>query len=420
MLLALAGASRAVEGGVRVCGRFMWDKRPGMALVSSGKRVLCEGMSVRVQLGKLKNAELLERLSVLAERCNELTAELLEYLAVVEERMLFAELGFPSLHAFCVSELKMSEGAAGRRVVAARAGRRFPELFELIARGELHLSAVCALSPRLTRENAGELFAACAGKARRQVDELLAARFPRADIREEVRRLPGVEPLSAERFGVRFTADAELRDLIEQARELARHRLPSGDLAALMKLALSEFVRSEEKRRFGVGSRKPDKAESAETSSPGGVTRASAATSRGDAKLQTAPPGGVESRATLPGGVKRTRRRIKVAVRREVFERDGGRCSFVSLDGRRCGARAWLEFDHVWPWARRGGDGSENLRLLCGAHNRLHARQCFGALHVAARRAARSGGNSTERSSRIAERSGVENVVRKVRVARCA
>ena len=343
----------------------------------------------------LKDAELLSGSSALVRRCNEATAELLEYLAEVEERMLFAALGFPSLHAFCVSELKMSKSAARRRVVAARVGRRFPEVFEKVARGELHLSAVCALAAHLNGENAGELFAACAGKARRQVDELLAARFPRADIREEVRRLPGVEPLSAERFGVRFTADAELKDLIEQARELARHRLPSGDLAGLMKLALSAFVRSEERRRFGVGSRKPDKAESAETRSHGGVTRASAATSRGDAKLQTAPPGGVESRATLPGGVKRTRRRIKVAVRREVVARDGGQCSFVSNGGRRCGARAWLEFDHVRPWARRGGDGTENLRLLCGAHNRWHARQCFGALHVAARRAARSGGNST-------------------------
>ena len=39
-----------------------------------------------------------------------------------------------------------------------------------------------------------------------------------ADARRRAREL---EPLSAERFGVHFTADAELRELIERARALA-------------------------------------------------------------------------------------------------------------------------------------------------------------------------------------------------------
>jgi len=52
----------------------------------------------------------------------------------------------------------MSEGTAGRRVTAARVCRRFPEIFERIARGGLHPCALSALAPRLTRENAVELF----------------------------------------------------------------------------------------------------------------------------------------------------------------------------------------------------------------------------------------------------------------------
>ena len=41
-----------------------------------------------------------------------------------------------------------------------------------------------------------------------------------------------LEPLSAARFGVHFTADAELRELIDRARALASHRIPNGDLLA--------------------------------------------------------------------------------------------------------------------------------------------------------------------------------------------
>lgn len=39
-------------------------------------------------------------------------------------------------------------------------------------------------------------------------------------------------------------------------------------------------------------------------------------------------------------------RYIPAAVRRVVHERDGGRCTFVNLQGRRCKARERLEFHH--------------------------------------------------------------------------
>jgi hypothetical protein len=69
------------------------------------------------------------------------------------------------------------------------------------------------------------------------------------------RRGRELEPLSVGRFGVHFTADAELRDLIERARALASHQLPNGDLAGLVKLMAARFVRQEEKRRFGIEAR---------------------------------------------------------------------------------------------------------------------------------------------------------------------
>src|SRR5450432_1429416 len=147
-------------------------------------------MSNRFGLLSVKNAELLAGLSRLVQRGNELTAEALAHLAELEERRLHLQLGFPSLFAYCVEAVGLSEGSAGRRVAAARVCRRFPEAFEHVARGDLHLSALCALSPRLKPENASELFEECRRKSRRQIDELLAARFPRGDVREQIRRLP--------------------------------------------------------------------------------------------------------------------------------------------------------------------------------------------------------------------------------------
>jgi len=147
-------------------------------------------MSNRFRLLGVENTELLAGLSQLVQRGNELTAEVLAHLAELEERMLHLKLGFPSLFAYCVEALRLSEGSAGRRVAAARVCRRFPEAFELVARGDLHLSALCGLAPHLDPQNATELFAACCRKTRRQVDDLLAARFPKPDVREQIRRLP--------------------------------------------------------------------------------------------------------------------------------------------------------------------------------------------------------------------------------------
>jgi hypothetical protein len=178
------------------------------------------------------------------------------------------------------------------------------------------------------------------------------------------RRDRELEPLAAERFGVHFTADAELRELIERARALASHRLPNGDLAGLMKLMAACFVREEEKRRFGVGAR---------------PRRAKREAESGHSTGQSAPPGGVGKRG----------RYVPETVRRETHARDRGQCAFVSADGRRCTTRAFLELDHHKPFARHGTSDAANIRLLCRAHNSLHARNCFGTLHIVAKIAAR-------------------------------
>src|SRR6187431_1105900 len=147
-------------------------------------------MGNRYRLVELENSELLAGLSELVQQSNVLTARVLAHLVELEERLLHLELGFSSLFAYCVEAWGMSEGSAGRRVTAVRVCRRFPEAFERVARGQLHLCALCALAPHLNPENAAELFEASRGKTRRQIEELLAARFPRPDVREQIRRLP--------------------------------------------------------------------------------------------------------------------------------------------------------------------------------------------------------------------------------------
>ncbi|HYQ29155.1 MAG TPA: hypothetical protein VER04_18115, partial [Polyangiaceae bacterium] len=265
----------------------------------------------------LADDELMAGLSSVVGRRNQITAEFLAYLAEPDERQPFLALGFASLFEYCVEKLGLCESTAGRHIAAARVCRNHPEVFALVASGALHASALSLLRKHLTPENAAELFELCAHQTARKVEELLAARFPRPDVRDLVRRLtrfaipggvpaqagltldaervsektpteappreptapqqpafveprprepattvgaaqaprPGrLEPLSADRFGVHFTADGEFRELLERVRGLAGHRLPNGDLMTLLKRGLEAYERELKKERFALGS----------------------------------------------------------------------------------------------------------------------------------------------------------------------
>ena len=372
-------------------------------------------MSDRYQLVALQDEQLLAALSVLVRRENDALSDLLAHLAEVDERRLYLELGFPSLFAYCTEVLGFCKSSAGRRIAAARVCRRYPEAFARVARGELQLSVLSVLAQYLSSENAAELFEACSTKSYEQVELLLAARFPKPDVRDSIRRLPTrsgsctpdigsdsharpgtasadtgdlrempsasappvseakppnaarerVEPLSADRFGVHFTADAEFRELLEGVRELASHALPRGELLPLMKRALAAYRRELQKSRFGIGAK---------------ARRAGAAPRAVSSRI-----GANRSRVSEPfrqEAEKKRTRYVPVAVARAVYLRDGGCCTFRSEDGRRCGARRFLELDHIEPWADGGESTACNLRLRCRAHNQHAARLHFGGARI--------------------------------------
>ncbi len=78
------------------------------------------------------------------------------------------------------------------------------------------------------------------------------------------------------------------------------------------------------------------------------------------------------------GAENKRARHIPAAVRDNVFKRDGGKCTFIGKDNKRCNSTWGLEIDHVKPFAKGGGNTKDNLRLLCGRHNRLAAEKVYG------------------------------------------
>lgn len=71
----------------------------------------------------------------------------------------------------------------------------------------------------------------------------------------------------------------------------------------------------------------------------------------------------------------------QAAVRREVWQRDRGRCAFIGRTGR-CEETEFLEFHHVAPYAAGGEATTDNIQLRCRAHDQYVSRLFFGDMFV--------------------------------------
>ncbi|MFZ5892637.1 MAG: HNH endonuclease [Myxococcota bacterium] len=305
----------------------------------------------------LSNADLLARMPVLASRERTATADLIEHLMEIDRRKLYLGQACSSLSAYCRERLEYSEDEAGKRVRVARLARDVPQVLDELREGRIHLTGLFLLAPHITGENADALLGEVRGKSRREIERLIAARFPRPDVEESVTAIMAsssakgadrLKPLSASTVLVQFTASSELYAKIERARELLSHSIPRGELALVLERAVDELIQREEKRRLGAG----------------------------------APPRRRSRSRPLRDGS----RHVPVEVARAVWQRDGGRCSFVDSEGRRCSERRFITIEHELPFARGGAPTIENLCLLCSPHNAYTAELAFGAEHVQRRK----------------------------------
>jgi hypothetical protein len=90
-----------------------------------------------MNLKTLSSTELLSRTKSLVSEERRISTDVLHHLREIERRRIFAEAGFSSLFAYCVSELKYSEGSAYRRISAMRLLKECPEIEESIRDGSL-------------------------------------------------------------------------------------------------------------------------------------------------------------------------------------------------------------------------------------------------------------------------------------------
>jgi hypothetical protein len=218
-------------------------------------------------------------------------------------------------------------------------------------------------------------------------------------------RSRAMEPLSPGRYRVQFSADTELKNKLELARDLLRHTLPNGDLAPIIARALDLLIEQLMKRRVGAPTQRRaerPKVSHSPTSPSGKDARENEHTPASSVPPPRAPapsdsgsaPSAFDSTTPDPPGAA-----IDQATRRAVLERDGLGCTWRGPDGVRCNAKAWLEYDHIQPRGKGGDSSPNNVRLLCRAHNRRAAEQTYGRSHIERAIATRTARNEKLRAS---------------------
>jgi len=283
------------------------------------------------------------------------------------------------MFSYCTERLHLSEHEAFLRIAVARAARKHPVLLSMLEDGRLHLSAIAKLAPVLTESNRDELLTQAMHKTKKKILEFVAKVAPKADDAGTMRKLPPprepskpaalgqlrpevcsvavatasstsdavamcpapvkpavVEPLAPSRYGVHFTSSTELHEKLERLSDL----MPGADLASVIEAAVTLKLERLEAKRFGKA-KKPSK--------------------------------NLEQADTSPGS-----RYISAPVKRGVYERDGGQCTVVGKNGRRCTARKDLEYHHHDPHGRGGNRSAANISLMCTTHNQLLAERDFG------------------------------------------
>ena len=314
------------------------------------------------------------RLAELLRHEQEGLAGFLVALAEFDRERLWLQLGHASLFSYLHHDLRLSNAAAHYRKVAAGLIQRFPEVVEPLRQGKLCLTSMADLARVMTPENRAEVLPRFFYRSKREAREVAVEIRPAAVIpqRDVVTTVPDAsahgaslfrpgetgmtqplrvgsgatasaaaqrsfvtEPLSLELCRIHVTVTKRFVAKLDSARAGQSHAQPEASAGEILETALDLLLEKQARRRSEV------------------------------ARPQANP---------RPSGPNH----VPAAVRRAVWSRDRGRCTWPLDSGGTCGSTRRVELDHIVPRGLGGPSTVDNCRLLCRVHNDLAARLVYG------------------------------------------
>ena len=264
-----------------------------------------------MRLNHLANKILLSDTKKLVGAERAAMVKLLHHLKEIDRRKLYCDLKYSSLFAYCVHELGYSEGAAQRRIVAARALAELPEIETKIANGSLNLTNISLVNQFIDNpEERRHILAKVEDLTKKECEQKLF------EITGKEKKPDRTKRISKDKIQVAFVLTDETMSQVEKLKALIGKDL---DMDQLVQFMAKEAIKSVEKSKF----------------------------------KQTKP-----RQSLSPAKVGRM---IPAAIKRDVYIRDK-KCT-------NCGTTHNLHYDHILPYSMGGPVTRENLRLLCSQCN---------------------------------------------------
>lgn len=319
-------------------------------------------------LRKLRNQEVHEKMRELAEDEREVQAVFLLHLREVERRGVHLQMGFGSLFDYMVKSLNYSESAAYRRIQAMRLMKSVPEVQEKIKSGELNLTTAAQVQSFFKAEEKRQghkapeekqnLVASVQNKSSREVERHLLSLQPQSEIAGEK-----IRQVTEAHVEIKMTITEDLKKKFDRLKSLFSHVHPEMTYQQLFELLADRALKQVDPLLKPVHAKKPEAKKS--------VEKKCDATPAPKVNGQTVP---FVSPSTGPAASLSGERRLPESLKRAVWQRDGGKCTFYDpKTGYRCESIHQIQVDHIKPLAFGGGSAIDNLRLLCAQHNRWRA-----------------------------------------------
>jgi hypothetical protein len=326
-----------------------------------------------------------DRLAELLRDEQHAMADFLVALAEFDRQRGWVPLGYSGLFPFLHRQLGLSKAASFFRLRAAELIQRYPEIVEPLRDGRLCITTMASLARVLTPTNRAEVLPRFFHRSGVEAKAIVAELVPRANpptktvvtvtpvrpllahppmpetqlagssgeprspeestfVRAELPsleppRVVRAEPLTPTETRLHLTVSPAFLERLEQARLALSHSMPGATVEAVLSAGLDLILDRDRKRKALVANPRP---------APAGAP---------------AEPG-----ATY----------VPAAVRREVWQRDQGRCQWKLDSGGTCGSRLRVEIDHVNLRCRGAKPIASELRVLCRVHNDLAAREALG------------------------------------------
>jgi hypothetical protein len=326
--------------------------------------------------------DLTRHLAELLRREHAALADFLVALAAFDRDERWRDLGHVSLFYFLHRELGLSKSAAFYRKTAAELVQRYPEIVQPLKDGRLCLSSVTELAKVITPENQAEVlprfFHASKSEAKAIAAELNPAEAPAHRVvvtavaaptraaAVDSAAVPAVLPEEPPTVKVEAVASTPVPP---QAAPRAEVQPLTADLRRFHLTVTKRFLTKLQSARDALSHSHPGAGEEVVLEAALDLLLEKHARRKGLVKKPSPAPAKPSERP----------RHIPAAVKRQVWTRDEGRCQYELKSGQICGSTHRLELDHVVPVARGGPSTVENLRVVCAGHNKLAARDLFGA-----------------------------------------